>query len=374
MSNVGKENAQGAAPHARLMSAVGAALLAAGVAVGVSGVAFAGPVEPAPPVAATTVAGVSGGRLDWRPVPSAGEAPQVEASDGARVLENGSVRFTARNGTYDLRSGAAWVSYKGTVVLTYRGGEVTLRDPVATLGGNARPVLSAVVVPNDDPKGAAQGADATAAPSNTAAPETEIGELKTFGIPPAVAGHSVTWSEIPATLTAAGAGAFPSDRFEGADLGAVTVSLLHTGVPSQRGAEVNAAATTPGATDQTTGPDPTGTTSPQATDCPTTTPTDTTTPTGTTTPTVTPTSTPTGTTGPTDSTSPDPTPTDCASTPPVDDDGDDDGDGGTAGVGGDSLPKTGGAFVPLILTGAGLSAAGGGIMVAARRRAPHVQA
>ncbi|XVQ13113.1 HtaA domain-containing protein [Spirillospora sp. CA-255316] len=395
MSKVGMENSKNPPPRVRVMTAVGAALLAAGAAMGVSGVAFAGPAVPAPPVAPATVAGVTGGHLDWRPARPGGPAPSLEAGDGATVLKDGWVRFKAENGTYDTRTGAARVSYKGWVVLTYPGGEVTLRDPVAELGGTARPVLSAVVGPAGTGGGLSGQARAPRTPAATAtgaAAETEIGELKTFGMPPRSAGRGVTWSEIPATLTADGAGAFPSGHFAGADLGAVTVSLLHAGVPSGKGdQEVRAAATTPTTTPTSGSPTPTGGATDPPSDCATPTPTDTGTGTGTptTTPTTTstgsnsgamglsaerralatttPTTTPTGT--PTDTGSP--TPTGCTTPPP---DGGGGGGGDTAGTGGgDSLPKTGGAIVPLVLAGAGLSATGGGVMVAARRRGLHAR-
>jgi hypothetical protein len=397
MSKVGMENSKNPPPRVRVMTAVGAALLAAGAALGVSGVAFAGPAAPAPPVAAATVAGVTGGHLDWRPARSGGPVPSLEAGDGATVLKDGSVRFKAENGTYDTRSGAARVSYKGRVVLTYPEGEVTLRDPVAELGGTARPVLSAVVGPagtGGEPSGQARAPRTPAATATGAAAETEIGELKTFGMPPQSAGRGVTWSEIPATLTAAGAGAFPSGQFAGADLGAVTVSLQHAGVPSGKGnQEVQAATTTPTTTPTSGSPTPTdGVTDPPS-DCATPTPTDTGTGTGT--PTTTPTSTSTdsntgamglsaerralatttatttATGTPTDTGSPSPTATDCT-TPPADGGGGGNGDVADNG-GDDSLPKTGGAIVPLVLAGAGLSATGGGVMVAARRRGLHAR-
>ncbi|MFC5751764.1 HtaA domain-containing protein [Actinomadura rugatobispora] len=389
MSKVGTENSKNPPPRVRVMTAVGAALLAAGAALGVSGVAFAGPAAPAPPVAPATVAGVTGGHLDWRPARSGGPVPSLEAGDGATVLKDGSVRFKAENGTYDTRSGAARVSYEGWVVLTYPEGEVTLRDPVAELGGTARPVLSAVVGPagtGGEPSGQAR-APRTPAPTATAAAETEIGELKTFGMPPRSAGRDVTWSEIPATLTASGADAFPSGQFAGADLGAVTVSLLHAGVPTGTGSqEARAAATTPTTTPTSGSPTPTGSPTDPPSDCASPTPTDTGTPTTSPTATssdssdgamglsakrralATTTASTTPTTTPTDTGSPSPTPTDCT-TPPPDGGGGDPADTGDD----DALPKTGGAIVPLVLAGAGLSATGGGVMVAARRRALHTR-
>src|SRR5262249_53564052 len=150
-----------------------------------------------------------------------------------------------------------------------------------------------------DPKGAVLRMDVRVRPADRSRPtdqrdQAALGDLQTYGVTPKTAQRTVTWSEVPATLTATGAGVLPGEAFEGSDLGPMTTMVppaksaaWSPPPPAQSRAGNAPAAQATGS--PSAGPAATG----EPTDCATPTASTTASPTGS--PTATPTATPTGT-------------------------------------------------------------------------------
>ncbi|WP_345430997.1 HtaA domain-containing protein [Actinoallomurus vinaceus] len=310
------------------------------------------------PAAATPrpapTAAVVGGYLDWAlldtirvAAPDAAKAPaepSVTVSDGARRRPDGGFQFVAAGGSYDTGSKAATVHYRGTVTLAYPDDTVVIADPTVVLSASKAVLRADVDAVTAGPAG---GASPTATPETTASPggtarQAEIGRLVTYGLPPETSSRTMTWSQVPATLTATGARVLPDTR-EGGSLGSLTIAAtVRTSVPSSAATRAKALATTGS---PTTTPSPTAT---SPTPCPTDT---------------------TGTSAtPTGSPSPTATSTDCASPDPSPSSSTDPGNSTTSGNNG-SLAKTGSRIVPIMLFGTTLSVVGAGTMLVARRRA-----
>lgn len=316
-------------PSARGLMALGIALLFCGLLTCMSALMYSRPAVAAQP--ATPATKVVGGHLDWaftKALDQEGaQRPSLTASGGATVSPDGTLHFPATGGTYDPGNGAATVTYRGTVVLAYPGSTVTVADPTVLMGTSDSTlqatvnVVTAGVAPHASPASPVQAA---------------IGDLKTYGIAPQTAQQTMTWTQVPATLTATGAEAFPG-AVEGGVMGPVTWAVTLQNPAAATTGHVSAAATTPSTT-----PDPTE--SPTACETPTTTPT------------VTPTVTPT------------PTDTDCATPEPTDSATTDTPSNSSDSGSNENLPKTGGKLAPLMALGAMMTAGGGGTMLIARRK------
>lgn len=327
---------------ARGLMALGAALLFSGILICMSALMYSESAVAAPPAGNTTLK-VVGGHLDWSFAgafggPAATERPAATASGGATANRDGSFRFTASGGTYDDDSGAATVRYRGTVALAYPGGTVTLANPTIVVNAGDATLRADVAGPATVPH----------APSaSPAAGQSDIGDLRTYGIPPVVSNQTVTWSQVPAVLTETGAQALPGAPDASAGTGLGTVTFAATLQTPADAPVTTPPAQKPAATQSTTSADPSTTPTPCASE--------TTTPTASASATATPTPTPTGT----DCASPDPSSSTSSSSEPAT---------SSNSGGNDTLAKTGSRLAPLMALGAVMTIAGGVTMLVSRRR------
>ncbi|MFC0531850.1 HtaA domain-containing protein [Phytohabitans kaempferiae] len=171
-----------------------AAAAAVGAAASIAAVA---PASAAP-------ADITGGTLDWgfkasfRAYVSTGNGnPPIGVSDGATRNADGTFRFTATGGTYDAATGATTVHYGGTVVFSYPAHffEITLSNPTVVLNGTSGSLLGDV--------------DLEVSGGGFEPVHVEQAEIATIALAePAVAGDTVTWSNLATTMTETGASAF----------------------------------------------------------------------------------------------------------------------------------------------------------------------
>lgn len=190
-----------------------AALWAGATALGAAAALFG----TAPAMAAS--ADVADGHLDWgfkasfRAYVSTGNGnPPIAASNGATINSDGTFDFVAKSGTYDASAGTASVKYGGTIVFSYplHGFKITLADPTVKVNGDGTGSLLA---------------DVDLAVTGSATQELDQAEVATLVTSaPAVANGAVTFSNLAATLTAAGAGAFAGFYTAGTALDPVTAS------------------------------------------------------------------------------------------------------------------------------------------------------
>jgi LPXTG-motif cell wall-anchored protein len=316
-------------PSARGLMALGLALLFSGLLICMSALVYSGPATATTPPAGVTK--IVDGQLDWafiQALETAGAAkPSISADDGAIASRDGTLRFPNATGSYDATSGTATVRYRGTVVLTYPGSRVTLANLTVVLAGSQATLRATVGV---TPDGAARGTPSPTAPA-------AIGDLKTYGIPPRTSGRTLSWTQVPAALSAAGAEALPQ-TFEGTEVGPMNWSItLQKAAATPTTVQPKAAASTPSTPAPTPSDSPTGCETPTA--------------------------------SPTASPSPTPTDTDCATPTPSESSTDTETPAATPNSGDDDrLPKTGSRLAPLMTFGGILTALGGGTMLVARRR------
>jgi hypothetical protein len=219
----------------RALRVLGFALLSCGLMAGLAAFAYAEPAAKGPSARAMQVVG---GRLAWGFTQALQGEPQsawpsIVVGGGAVQERDGTIDFPSAGGSYDSASGTAMMRYRGAVVLTYPAGRVTVTNPTVVIDGT----------------GTALRADLDAAASQAQDPamrterltQADMGDMKLSGIAPQTAARTVTWSEVPTTLTATGATAFP-DSFEGAFLGPMTFAAT-LAAPSERHA--NPAANAP---------------------------------------------------------------------------------------------------------------------------------
>ncbi|MGH3392011.1 MAG: HtaA domain-containing protein [Actinomadura sp.] len=110
------------------------------------------------------------------------------------------------------------MSSRRDTALTYPDGEVTLEDPTVVIGPADAALRLTVDVRSADPARAADQGDR--------AEQAEIGDLKTFGIAPETVRRTVTWTEVPVTLTAAG-----GSSLDGSAARAVATAWRRPGAP-----------------------------------------------------------------------------------------------------------------------------------------------
>lgn len=329
----------------RALHLLGSVLLSGGILAGLGSFAYAQSAAASPAPRAMQVVG---GRLAWgftRTLQGEPRSawPSIIVGQGATREADGTIDFPAAGGSYDSASGTATMKYRGTATLTYRAGKVTVTNPTVTI----------------DRTGTALRADLSTTPSQARLTQADVGAMQMSGVAPQVAARTVTWPQVPTTLTATGATAFP-DGFEGASLGPMTFAAT-LAAPSQPqvNPQVNPPAARPNARSASTPfnnlPVPnasagatgtsgaTGGATPNTSDCPT--------------------PSPGASLSSAVSTTPSPAATGCpASTTPS--------SAPTSGSGPPAkLAKTGGPLVPLAIFGIALTVAGGGTMVGARRRA-----
>jgi hypothetical protein len=167
-------------------------------------------VGTVPAVAAGSGASiVSGGTLDWgfkksfrNYVPAAGQS----ASDGATKQSDGTFRFTAADGTYDASTRKLTVNGSGKVVFDYRAHTfvITLSDPTIELTPTSGTMTAGVDVRLVDPTTGATTSD----------PGTKRIAFATIDVTKgtrAVTAGDYSWTDLPTTITAAGAAAFAAD-------------------------------------------------------------------------------------------------------------------------------------------------------------------
>jgi len=163
-----------------------------------------------PAVAAgSSVSIVSGGTLDWgfkksfrNYVPAAGQS----ATDGATKQSDGTFRFTAADGAYDASSRKLTVNGSGKVVFDYRAHTfvITLSDPTIELTPTSGTMTAGVNVRLVDPTTGATTSD----------PGTKRIAFATIDVTKgtrAVIAGDYSWTDLPTTITAAGAAAFAAD-------------------------------------------------------------------------------------------------------------------------------------------------------------------
>jgi hypothetical protein len=167
-------------------------------------------VGTVPAVAAGSGASiVSGGTLDWgfkksfrNYVPAAGQS----ATDGATKQSDGTFRFTAADGTYDASTRKLTVNGSGKVVFDYRAHTfvITLSDPTIELTPTSGTMTAGVDVRLVDPTTGATTSD----------PGTKRIAFATIDVTKgirAVTAGDYSWTDLPTTITAAGAAAFAAD-------------------------------------------------------------------------------------------------------------------------------------------------------------------
>ena len=202
---------------ARAVGVMSAVAVGAGLALVAPGVAQA--ADP-----------ISAGELDWGVKQSfrtyiAGPIAHgsVTASDGATKAADGTYAFPAASGTIDGADVDA--AFDGSVFLTGHGGvlEVELEDVRIDISGTTGVLI----------------ADVTSRPfvsMTVPSPpvfydDVALADLNLTGITPQVTGAVHTWSNIPASMTAAGAPAFAGFYAAGTALDPVTFSLDTTAAP-----------------------------------------------------------------------------------------------------------------------------------------------
>jgi hypothetical protein len=140
-------------------------------------------------------------------------------ADGATVNGDGTFRFPITGGAFDPVTGATSVASAGGVRFSGHAGELDLRID------DVRVELTE--------EGALLRADVTSRPLGSTEPtvfgDVALAQLDLAGVNPASAAGVTTWTDVPATLTAAGAPAFSGFYSAGTPLDAVTFSYVGNG-------------------------------------------------------------------------------------------------------------------------------------------------
>lgn len=167
--------------------------------------------------ASASPADVAGGKLDWgfkasfrAYVGSGNGNPPIAASNGATIDTDGTFDFPATGGTFDAAAGTATVNYGGTVVFSYPAHffTITIANPTVVVDTDGTGTLFADV----DVTGMAEQ-------------HLDQAEVATLAVTaPAVDGGAITWTNLAATLTDTGAGAFNGFYAGGTSLDPVTAS------------------------------------------------------------------------------------------------------------------------------------------------------
>ncbi|WP_051799591.1 HtaA domain-containing protein [Catenuloplanes japonicus] len=176
--------------------------------------------------ASAAPADVAGGKLDWgfkasfrAYVGSGNGNPPIAASNGATIDTDGTFDFPATGGTFDAAAGTATVNYGGTVVFSYPAHffTITIANPTVVVGANGAGTLLADV----DLTGMAEQ-------------HLDQAEVATLAVTnPTVDGGAVTWTNLAATLTDAGASAFNGFYAGGTSLDPVTASASASSTPEE---------------------------------------------------------------------------------------------------------------------------------------------
>lgn len=197
----------------RMLRWTAAAALGAATALVVAGPAAAAPTD------------VDGGTLDWgfkasfrAYVGTGNGTPPISTTGGATINADGTFRFPATGGTFDADAGTGSVNYGGSVVFSYPAHffQITIADPSIVIDGAQRSLVGDVSV--------------VASGGGFENVNVEDAVLATLGAgSPTVDGGAVSWSGLPATLTAAGASAFAGFYTEGTALDPVSASATGAG-------------------------------------------------------------------------------------------------------------------------------------------------
>jgi hypothetical protein len=163
-----------------------------------------------------------------------GSAGTITTADGATsegdlAQPSGFFRFPAASGTFERglygASDKLVLKTKGSVTFAKPGHciiEVKLADLVVTLDGAASSLALDSVYDIDTPEGMSCNPKPTVATA-----DVTFAALDLAGVAPTYSadGKTITWSAVPATLTAAGAAAFGTGYPEGEALDPVTISV-----------------------------------------------------------------------------------------------------------------------------------------------------
>ncbi len=122
----------------------------------------------------------------------------ISVSGGATRNSDGTFRFPAASGSHDSTAGITSASFNGSVRFTGHNGELdtTLGNPRIQLSGSTGILIVDITTRSDS----GTGFDTF--------PNTEFATLNLAGISPVTTGNMASWSNVPTTLTAAGASAF----------------------------------------------------------------------------------------------------------------------------------------------------------------------
>lgn len=152
---------------------------------------------------------VDGGSIDWgfkqsfrNYVPASGQS----ATDGATKLDDGTFRWTVTGGTYDASTGSLEVVGAGRAIFNYQAHMFVAEivDPRVEISGAAGAINAQVVMTLVD---AATG-EVT---STRASDRVDLATIDPLQGSRVVEDGSISWTGIPAQLTAAGAEAFAAD-------------------------------------------------------------------------------------------------------------------------------------------------------------------
>ncbi|MGW0434758.1 HtaA domain-containing protein [Micromonospora sp. NPDC003197] len=192
-------------------------------------------VNPGPASAAP--ADISGGSLTWgfkasfRGYVSTGNGtPPIAVSNGASINANGTFTFPSTGGSYDPATGATTARHGGTVVFSYPAHmfTITLANPTVELSSGMAALKADVDL-------------ATTGAEPVSVRQAEIAVLDTAGATPDSSGATVSWANLPATLTSVGASAFNGFYAAGDALDPVSFSLTTGGGGTPTGPAVTVA-------------------------------------------------------------------------------------------------------------------------------------
>ncbi|HEX4751289.1 MAG TPA: HtaA domain-containing protein [Solirubrobacterales bacterium] len=174
--------------------------------------------------AAAAPRAVEGGELDWGVkesfrsyIETMALEGQIDLAEGATEADDGTYRFPLVSGGYEATGQSLEVQAEGSVRFSayyaFGGGtpvlDITIKDPRVVLEGGEGKLFADVITRN----GSLELEDH---------PNTELAELDPSGVTPVEAGQAVTWTSIPAVLTAEGEPVF-GNYPAGEELDPVTV-------------------------------------------------------------------------------------------------------------------------------------------------------
>ncbi len=194
------------------------AALAAAVALGFGAMTWSSPTVEAAPQ------NITGGYLDWGVKASfrnyilfGPAAGSITLSQGALQNGDGTFRFPAvATGSYDSDTDTTTSSYSGKVFFTGHSGalEMEVTDIRVQITGTTGLLIADVVSRGLAPPGLP-----------VAYPDVEFAALDLTSVPPNETGTSVSWTNMPSILTAAGVPAFADFYAEGTALDPVSPTL-----------------------------------------------------------------------------------------------------------------------------------------------------